>query len=297
MHPAVEVWRERGGLIDVDGDDVFVVDIAAEDEQAPPVLIVHGFPTCSFDWRLVVDRLARERRVVTLDLLGYGLSAKPDRSYSLFAQADLVEEVARRLDLHEVALVTHDMGDTIGGELLARDLDGDLDLTVERRVLTNGSIYLELAELSPIQRLLEALPDRRLPTWLAPPKIVAKRGLGRTFGPDTPMSRDELDAQWDLFRHRGGHRLITRLIRYLDERRAHQDRWTGAIEQHPSPLTVVWGDEDPIAVAAIADRLLDRRPDTRIRWLEGIGHYPMLEAPDVFAGAVLEGLGSRPTAG
>ncbi len=297
MHPRVEAWRSRGELTDVGGDDVFVVDIPAEDEQAPPVLVIHGFPTCSFDWRLVVDRFARERRVVTLDLLGYGLSAKPDQPYSLFAQADLVEEVTRRRGLEEVALVTHDMGDTIGGELLARDLNGDLHVTIERRVLTNGSIYLELAQLSPIQRLLEALPDRRLPRWLAPPKIVAKRGLGRTFGPDTPMSRDELDAQWALFRHRDGHRLVPRLIRYLDERRENQERWTGAIEQHPSRLTVVWGDEDPIAVPAIADRLLDRRPDTHIRWLEGIGHYPMLEAPDLFAGAVLEGLGSRPRAG
>lgn len=297
MHPWAEAWRARGGFLDVDGHDIFVVDVPADDEQAPPVLIVHGFPTCSFDWRLVVDRLAHGRRVVTLDLLGYGWSAKPDRSYSLFRQADLVVAVARHHGLSEVALVTHDMGDTIGGELLARDLDGDLDLTVERRVLTNGSIYLELARLSPVQRLLEALPDRRLPAWLAPPRIVAERGLGRTFGPDTPMGADEFEAQWDLFRHRDGHRLVTRLIRYLDERREHQDRWTGAIERHPSPLTVVWGDADPIAVPAIAERLLSRRPDTRVRWLERIGHYPMLEAPDAFADAVLEGLASRPTGG
>lgn len=297
MHPWVEAWRARGEHVEIGGDQIFVVDVPADDERAPPVLIVHGFPTCSFDWRLVVDRLSAERRVVALDLLGYGLSAKPDRPYSLFEQADLVEEVARRLGRAEIALVTHDMGDTIGGELLARDLDGHLPVRIERRVLTNGSIYLGLAQLSPIQRLLELLPDRRLPSWLAPPKAVARRGLGRTFGPDTPMSDDELDAQWDLFRHRDGHRLVTRLIRYLDERRRHEERWTGAIERHPTPLTVVWGDADPIAVRAIADRLLTRRPDTRIRWLEGIGHYPMLEAPEVFTGAVLEGLGSRPTAG
>src|SRR5438132_420427 len=80
----------------------------------------------SFDWRHVLDAFARDQRVVLVDLLGYGLSAKPDQAYSLFEQADIVEALARELGLDEVALVTHDMGDSVGGELLARSLDRTL---------------------------------------------------------------------------------------------------------------------------------------------------------------------------
>lgn len=79
---------------------------------------------------------------------------------------------------------------------------------------------------------------------------------------------------------------MARTIRYIEERRHHQDRYTGAIEAHPSPLTIVWGTDDPIAVPAMAHRLAAARPDAALRWLDGVGHYPMLEAPDAFAAAI-----------
>ena len=53
----------------------------------------------------------------------------------------------------------------------------------------------------------------------------------------------------------------------------------------------MWGDQDPIAVVAMAHRLAERRPDASVRLLEGVGHYPMLEAPERFGEAVLAGLG------
>jgi pimeloyl-ACP methyl ester carboxylesterase len=69
---------------------------------------------------------------------------------------------------------------------------------------------------------------------------------------------------------------------------AEEARYTGAIESHQSPLGIVWGELDPIAVHAMTDRLLERRPDATRATLEGVGHYPMVEAPDRFAAAVLD---------
>ena len=79
-----------------------------------PVLVLHGFPSCSFDWRHVLERMRSERRVVLVDFIGFGLSDKPDLRYSLRGQADVVEAVAGHLGLDRVALVTHDMGDSVG---------------------------------------------------------------------------------------------------------------------------------------------------------------------------------------
>jgi pimeloyl-ACP methyl ester carboxylesterase len=87
-----------------------------------------------------------------------------------------------------------------------------------------------------------------------------------------------------------GSRLLPRLIRYLSDRRDHEDRFTGAIEAHPSPLSIVWGDLDPIAVVDMAHRLAERRPGAGLEVLQGVGHYPMIEAPEAFAAAVLQGL-------
>lgn len=275
----VDGWRALGARWRVGGHELFVVDLAAEHEAAAPVLVLHGFPTSGADWRPVLPVLRERRRVVCCDLLGYGLSDKPDVAYSLFAQADLVEALAAEAGLAEVALVTHDMGDSVGGELLARSLDGALSFRVERRVVTNGSIYLGLAHLTAGQQMLRSLPDERLSEDRAPTEAALGEALRATFAPDAAVADEEVAAMARLVVAGGGHRLLPRLIRYLDERAEHEARWTGAIERHPSPLTIVWGDRDPIAVWSMAEQLHARRPDATLVRLDGVGHYPTVEAP------------------
>jgi pimeloyl-ACP methyl ester carboxylesterase len=285
MTPAsvtLDEWRARGRMIPTANGDVFVVEEPGTG-TGDPVLVLHGFPTSSHDWTPVLSALAAGGPVVLLDLPGYGLSAKPDRAYSLFGQADTVEAVAHELGLTSVALVTHDMGDSVGGELLARSIDGNLSFEVSRRVVTNGSIYLELAHLTDGQKLLESLPDEMLPEEAGPPLEGLAASLRATLAPDATVADDDLRTAAELIVLNGGNRLLPRLIRYLQERRVHEERWTGAIERHPAPLTVLWGDLDPIAVWPMAERLHGARPDAAIVRLVGIGHYPMLEAPGRFS--------------
>lgn len=288
---AVAAWHDAGSFINVDGRAVFVVDRPATSvESHEPLLVLHGFPSCSFDFRHVLPTLAEHRRVVLCDFLGFGLSAKPDVRYSIRMQADVVEAVARHAGLKSVALLTHDMGDTVGGELLARSLEGTLGFEITRRVLTNGSIYIEMAQLTPGQQFLLSLPDERLDVddeAAAAAKDGFTSGLASTFSPDHPASQDELDAQWELVRFNSGYQLLPRTIRYIEDRRAEEHRFTGAIETHPSPVAVVWGDRDPVAVYAMAERIVATRPNTPLVKLDGVGHYPMIEAPERFAEAVL----------
>jgi pimeloyl-ACP methyl ester carboxylesterase len=288
---AAEEWEREGSYHEVAGERVFVVDRPAEREELEPVLVLHGFPTCSYDWRGALETLARRRRVVIPDYPGFGLSAKPDRRYSLFEQADVVAAVVADLGLTEVSLVTHDLGDSVGAELLARSLDGDLTWEVSQRVITNGSIYMELVQLSDGQQLLLALPDEMLSEEQAPDAGAIAAALRGTLAPDASVDDAELDALAQLVARDGGNRLLPRTIRYIEERRRHESRWYGAIERHASPLTIVWGDADPIAVWPMAERLHAARPDATLVRFEGIGHYPMLEAPDAFNAALEHALG------
>jgi pimeloyl-ACP methyl ester carboxylesterase len=179
------------------------------------------------------------------------------------------------------------MGDTVGGELLARSLEGTLGFAVTRRVLTNGSIYIDMAHLTNGQQLLLSLDD-------APTNFVVadgfKAGLAGTFSPQSTVDPDELEAQWLFAERDGGNRLLSRTIRYIEDRRAEERRFTGAIETHPSPLTVVWGADDPIAVLPMTAELQRARPDASLSVLDGVGHYPMLESPTRFAEAVTAAL-------
>ncbi len=279
-------WEALGTRVETRHGRLFVRDVpATEPDGSPPLLVIHGFPTCSFDFRLVLEELSTRRRVVLFDQLGFGLSDKPDRRYGIHLHADCTQDVAAALGLGTVDLLTHDMGDSVGGEVLARDLDGDLgDLSFRRRAITNGSIYLELAQLTAGQQFLMALPDEAAQV---PDESTYVASLANTMADPSAAPQDELAPQWPLLAHDGGERLLPRTIRYLEDRMAEEDRYTGAIEAHPAPLGIVWGELDPIAVVAMAHRLAERRPDASLTVLEGVGHYPMVEAPERFAAAVL----------
>jgi pimeloyl-ACP methyl ester carboxylesterase len=150
---------------------------------------------------------------------------------------------------------------------------------------------MDLVQLSAGQQLLLAMPDEPLAPESAPNEELFRASLAATFAPSTQPAPEELAAQWRLLEREGGNRILPRLIRYVEERRAHEPRWTGAIERHPAPVTIVWGDADPIAVFAMAQRLAEQRPDAKLERLEGIGHYLMIEAPERVRAALSAALG------
>jgi pimeloyl-ACP methyl ester carboxylesterase len=279
---AVTAWLEAGRLLDVAGHSVFVVDRSGP--PGPPIVVLHGFPGSTFDWRAVIPALAASRRVIALDLLGFGLTAKPAGGYSLFAQADLVTAVLAELDVRACVLVAHDMGDTIAAELLYRHTARELPVTIEQAVLTNGSIFIDMAHLTRGQRLASALPNRRLPLPL--PTALLRRSLAESFAPGAPAPEGALDAMVELIRYRGGARLLPLQIRYLDERRAHQSRWTDGLANFAGPLTAVWGELDPIAVVDMAHRLQRLRPDTTVITWADTGHWPSIEQPERLAATI-----------
>lgn len=290
--PSVAAWEGRGSYRTLLGLRTFTIDVAPTGAgTAEPLLVVHGFPSSSFDFHHVVDALAEHRRVLLFDMIGYGLSAKPDRAYTVGLQADVAQAFVAELGASRLALLTHDLGDTVGGELLARQHEGSWPVEITRRVLTNGSIYIEMAHLSAGQLLLLSLPDERLADGAGVDGAGMQAGLTATFSASSTVDQADLDAEWELISYEGGHRLLPRTIRYIEERRRNEARFTGAIESHPSPLGIVWGTDDPIAVSDMAIRLQRARPEAGLTWLDGVGHYPMLESPGAFVDAVNDALG------
>lgn len=255
--------------------EVFVLQTGTE-HGGTPVLCLHGFPTASWDFADVIERFARRRRVITFDFLGYGFSDKPKaHAYSLFEQADLVLAVARELGLPRVHLVAHDMGTSVACELAARREWGSLPLSLESLVLMNGSVHIELAHLTPGQKLL------RSP--LGP--LFAAASNRFTFGVQIKQicarkpSEAELDAMWELVSRDDGAARMPALIGYIDERWKFHERWIGALERLDVPTLVAWGERDPVAVLAIAHALAGEIPGARLRTWPDLGHWPQLEDP------------------
>ncbi|MEY2473573.1 MAG: hypothetical protein QOK28_2902 [Actinomycetota bacterium] len=281
-------WEARGAYVDAAIGRVFYVDIPATDDAGlDPILVIHGYPSCSYDWHACIPTLGARRRVVLLDLPGFGLSVKPDVRYSIRLYADAVEAVAGAVGLGRVALVTHDMGDTVGGEVLARDIEGALPFGVSERVLTNGSIYIDMAQLTNGQQFLLAAPDALMDAGWGGDGSAFQASLAAICSPAHQPAADDLAALWAFMSHNEGERLLARTIRYIEDRRAEESRFTGAIEKHPSPLGIVWGALDPVAVYPMTDKLLEARPDARRVALDDVGHFPMLEDAQRTADAIV----------
>jgi pimeloyl-ACP methyl ester carboxylesterase len=281
-------WEARGAYVEASMGEVFYLDVPAVDDRGlDPILVIHGYPSCSYDWVGCLETLSARRRVVLLDLPGFGLSVKPDVRYSIRFYADAVEAVAAAAGLESVALVTHDMGDTVGGEVLARDLEGTSPFAVTERVLTNGSIYIDMAQLTNGQQFLLGAPDALLDAGWGGDGSAFQGSLAAICSPDHPPAADDLAALWAFMSYNEGDRLLARTIRYIEDRRAEEARFTGAIEKHPSPLGVVWGALDPVAVYAMTDKLLEARPDARRITLDDVGHFPMLEDAPRTADAIV----------
>ncbi len=286
LPPGVREWRDGGRLVATGAGQVF---LRSGSGDGPTVVLLHGFPSSSYDFRSVTARLAG-RSWLTMDFLGFGLSDKPrPHRYSIFEQADLVEFVVAEAARGPVLLVAHDMGTSVATELLARDLAGGLSFDLQRGVLTNGSVMLERASLRPIQKVLRG-PFGGAAARLANQRMFA-RGFGRLFGARYPLSEAEAAAQWALLSHNTGHHITHLLSAYLDERVRHAERWHGAVRDWPKPLGFVWGLEDPVATVNVLNGLRELRPAAEVVELPGVGHYPQIETPDDFTAAVLQLLG------
>ena len=280
LSESVLTWRESGRTVNVAGRHVFVHDVGT---GSVPTVLLHGFPGSSHDWAGVVPHLPG--RVIALDLPGYGFSDKtPAASYSLFDQADVVESVLAGLGVQHCVVVAHDMGDTVASELATRANAGTLRFAIEQIVLTNGSIFIDLAQLTRGQRLTLRLPSRAAPISL--PTLVLRRSLMESFTSAAPPPLGAIDDLIAMIRHDRGDRLMPKLIRYIEERRAHQDHWTAGLVDFAGPLALVWGELDPIAVLAMTERMRTLRPTTVVVTLPGVGHWPSIEAPDRLAAEI-----------
>ena len=252
--------------------------------QGPAVLMLHGFPTWSYDYALLAESLAVEHDVITLDFLGYGASDKPNPyEYSVAESADVVEDLAAHLDLRAVCLVVHDYGGIVGQELIGRALAGRLPFAIDRLIALNFGIVFSAYRPTRLQKLLILPVIGRLIAG----RVTAERlraGLDALRG--SKLSDAEFGGLWLGVARLDGHKLAHLLIRYNAERAAHHGRWEAALAGWDGPLHLVWGLDDPVSGRHVLQAAIALLPHAQVTALDGVGHYPQSEAPHAVAAVV-----------
>lgn len=251
--------------------------LAFDDHGAgDPVVLLHGLAASRKIWARVVPRLAEERRVVAVDVPGFGQSAPASDDF-------LLEEVAQAIwdglpaDLGPVTLVGHSMG---------------------------GAVALRAAALAPerVDRLVLCAPAGLLPVpmpdWLLGPAGVAwelavqvrnrlepfagnplarRFLLGTSTAPTTTLTADDVRL---VIGASGDKRSTAAALRTI----AHADL-RPELAALPRPVGLLWGTSDMVVPTRALDAGLEARPGLPVQRIEGVGHLPMIERPDAFLAA------------
>lgn len=289
--PGIAEWQEAGQMLSVGDRDLFVVDVGEGDDT---LCILHGYPTCSYDYYKVLPILAEKYRVIIHDHPGFGLSGKPqDYSYSLIEQAETALALWHQLGLRDIHIIAHDYGTSVATEIIARHNLGHRPVGIQSVVLGNGSMLIEMARLLPIQKLIKSRRWGPLVARLSTQRVFLYN-MRKLWYDRSRIDEKELKTLYRLLWHGPTARKVFPVVsRYLDERRSFWHRWIGGLGKTPLPILILWADRDPVAVIAMAHRLHSLIPNSTLRILEDIGHYPMLEAPVPYSLAILEWMVQR----
>ena len=271
-----EYTNEESEFAEVAGARVHYRDQGRQD--APAVVLVHGFASSLHTWEDWVELLGDDYRIISLDLPAFGLTG-PNESgeYGADYYAELVGELADELSLDTFSLG----GNSMGGEVAWRYALNNPD-RLENLLLVDAAGYSTEGEGESIFITLARYPVLdRIPRHITPRSAI--RGLVESAYADDSLVTDEVvERYYDLLRREDNREAIVKRMQSLPESREDE------IPELEVPTLVMWGDQDTWIPPEHAERFADDIPGAELVTYEGVGHVPMEEAPETTAPDVAE---------
>ncbi|MGC4892736.1 alpha/beta fold hydrolase [Micromonospora sp. DT31] len=241
--------------------------------DGPPVLLLHGIGRTLDDFAALHPALARDHRVLAVDLPGHGGSAPLDGPHTLPA---LAEAVARFLDVAGVTGPAHLVGNSLGGAVAMR-LAADAPHRAASLALLNSAGFGR--EVTVALRLLAVRPLARM--LLRPHPAVARRTERAIFFDPAYVTDERVATALALARQPHASRVMRELVASLGTWRGVRPQWRAelldAVAALDLPTLVVWGDRDLILPAAHLAYARARLPKARSHLFRDTGHMPQIE--------------------
>jgi len=260
------------------------------------ILFLHGFPTSSWDWCKLWDELANSYRLLAPDFIGLGYSDKPgEYPYSIFDQADMIEYLISEVGSVNFHILAHDYGATVAQELIARYNEKKEKnkpyFEIKSVCFLNAGLFPGAYQPLLVQKILRSPWGSIAASMMS--QFTFERSFRRIFGPKTKASKQEIAYFWYIINYNHGKRVIPKVIQYIKEREIHCVRWTKALQATDIPLRFLNGPEDPISGIKMVNKYKELIPNPNVILLDGIGHYPQMEAPEKMLKAYQEFLQSN----
>jgi pimeloyl-ACP methyl ester carboxylesterase len=242
--------------------------------HGPPILLLHGFGANLATWQHLVPSLSKTRRVICVDLLGFGASPKPiDFDYSLRSQARVVLDFIEAEGLRDLILVGHSMGGGIA-LLVALELQRASPALLRGLVLIDAISYAQRLPL--FVKLLRTPVVGRL-AILLPVELQVRYVLGVAYYDRSKITATIVSEYADPLRDAAARSALLATARELIP--ADSDALASMFPTINVPTLVLWGKNDPIVPLANGFRLHQAIRDSSIAVVENCGHIPPEEMP------------------
>jgi len=267
--------------VKIEGLDVFYLEAGSND--APTVLLLHGFPTSSHMFRNLVPALADEFHVIAPDYIGYGRSSMPsvdEFEYTFAHQTEIVEKFTQSLGLEEYTLYMMDYGGPIGYRLFEKNPD-----KVQGFIIQNANAYDEGLE--------EFWDDWK--AWWADPTPENEAKLHYLVAPDTTKwqythgtrNPDAIDPSTWITDQAGldrpGNVAIQLAMAYdYSTNVPLYPQWQESFREHQPPALIIWGANDYIFPESGAHEY-ERDLDNVEKHILDTGHFVLEEDLDFVA--------------
>jgi pimeloyl-ACP methyl ester carboxylesterase len=246
--------------------------------DAPVLLLLHGSNASLHTWEPWVARLGRDYRIVTVDLPGHGLAGPaPDRRYDAAAMGAAVTAVADHLGLQRFIIGGNSMGGWVAWTYTLANpnrIDGLL-------LVDAGGAPVTAPRDLPIGFRLAQTPGVRSLMQMLTPRPLIAASVRQSVAVQASVTDAVIDRYWQLLRFPGNRQAT--IDRFATPRDPSLAERLGEIKL---PTLILWGRLDKLTPVAGADAFRARIANSSVVILDGVGHIPMEEAPDISAGAV-----------
>ena len=120
------------------------------------------------------------------------------------------------------------------------------------------------------------------------PKDVIEKDLNDSFGKTFPASKETLSIMADQILFNEGDRVFNRQIRYMKQRMEMLQRWQAGIINFNGPVSMFWGEQDPVSVVKMAHAWKDMQPKIELHIWPDVAHWPSIDVPDRVAKVILD---------
>lgn len=281
---SAEDWRKSGTYILSPYGKIFTRDMG----EGEVVLFLHGFPTSSYDFYPLTQKI--KKRLLLLDLLGFGYSDKPKEiQYSYKIQADIIEDFLKQKQVEEFTIVAHDYSVTLAQELLARNIDREKSNTppskIKGVIFLNGGLFPEAHRPRLMQRILLSPIGKYVSKWIT--KNMFQKAFLEVFGENTRPSSFELEEMWKIIGYQDGNHLSHKLLHYIQERQDNRSRYVEPLISGSTPYILINGSDDPVSGDHVVQRYIELTGKDQYFRLPGIGHYPQTESDEEVSKIIL----------